>query len=915
MSSVIVKPKIISFLLLFVCLCQYQFTKSYAQYIGTPVIYSCTPQFIQQGQVTTSVVTGENLHSTAIGVRGGDVFALILKQDPEGKSLTVQFAVQPTAIPGEREFFLRNEEGKEAHFPITVIPTGSPTVENIYPNSGIPGSTILLYITGMGLTNPVVTTTSDQFLVNSYRSSKDGTILYLSVSLTPNITSGTYQIFINTIGGQAQADFIASTKTNIDEGSLSVDPYSPGLYSIEVNSNDKTQLVLKGAMFDANPQNNIVTLILNENGTAVGKEVNIVSANNNEIVVSLPPDISIMQTISFAVSNADGKSSNIKSVDLESLQNNNKENTQSNNSQTSINISTSTIATADPQNTQKPAAEAVTTAVLATNEASTGQELNKQNNKPETLPALVNDDPKIAQNIQKISQYIFSSTTNNETTKELGTGSIDINKIKDPAQLINSIEETKQIKSQAELIMIALNEAKHSQEFSETIKKAESLKNKVDELERLLVLEKQKNTPNPRKLAKYQQLLKSTNAESRSQTFVLLNNLLKYKPQLKNLLTQKPFDLAAIQPNIPDDTVILQYVPTEEGIIIFIVDKENLKTRINKNISKNILNREIQAYRQLFENQIEKIKQTGRAIPITSWKDDKSAAYKKEILPLKEHTVFLYNSLISPVEKEIAGKKNIAIIANGWLRYLPFQSLAKPAKDGNLKFLISDKSIVYLDSVIALSKAETVPLSTMASVIVFANPDGTLNSANKEAEIITMLYSKTTKSLIQKPFNIPLINQFAKKADILHLATHGYLDSADIDSSYLISGKKLVGKNYVAEKMYLKDIYDLRLDNSKLVVLSGCDTGKLGNLSGEPDDIVGSLATAFRVAGADTILASLWKAHDEATKIIMQSFYENIKSGLGKAEALRLAELKVKSNPKYGHPLFWALFSLIGDWR
>ena len=35
-------------------------------------------------------------------------------------------------------------------------------------------------------------------------------------------------------------------------------------------------------------------------------------------------------------------------------------------------------------------------------------------------------------------------------------------------------------------------------------------------------------------------------------------------------------------------------------------------------------------------------------------------------------------------------KKVIAIIANGWLRYLPFQSLAKPTKDGELSFLISE---------------------------------------------------------------------------------------------------------------------------------------------------------------------------------------------------------------------------------
>ena len=47
----------------------------------------------------------------------------------------------------------------------------------------------------------------------------------------------------------------------------------------------------------------------------------------------------------------------------------------------------------------------------------------------------------------------------------------------------------------------------------------------------------------------------------------------------------------------------------------------------------------------------------------------------------------------------------------------------------------------------------------------------------------------------------------------------------------------------------------------------------------------------------------------------MENFYKNMKNGLNKAEALRQALLKVKENPQYGHPLFWSLFNLVGDWR
>ncbi|OGI19183.1 MAG: hypothetical protein A3B68_05685 [Candidatus Melainabacteria bacterium RIFCSPHIGHO2_02_FULL_34_12] len=880
----------------------------------TPVIYSISPQFIQQGQITTSVVTGVNLGSSVIGITGGDVYGVLLKKDPSGNSLTVQFAAQPTAI-GEKTFFVRTADGQEVGFPIKVIPSGAPTIESIYPNTGAPGSSVLLYITGKDLTNPVVTAASDQILINSYRSSSDGTVLYLSLSLTRETTPGLYPVYINTIGGQTQADFIVSTSSLQDGDSFNSDPYSPNIFSVEANPLDKNQIILKGAMFDPDPNKNTVTLLENKEGSVTGREVEIVYSNNDEIIVNLPDYIN-SDSISFAVSSSDGRSSNIKSVNLDSLYNSEvPSNTQNTEETTSTDTESVSITTAPIDSAAMTTSAATTTNTSSVSIAENNQPQNTDQLKEDiphndSHPELI-EDANVSRNVQNISQYLF----NNNIDELKKDSSPLIGEINDPAKLISTIEESKQIKDQTDIIMLAIDEAKQNQDLSEKLKKAETLKSKVEELEKLLNSERQKNNPNQKKLQQYQKLLASVNAESRSQTFALLNNLLKYKPQLKNLLTQKPFDLAAIQPNIPNDAVILQYVPTEEGLIIFVVDNKNLKTRFNRYISKDILNREVQAYRELFEKEIEKINLTGRTTLITSWKPDKSNLYKKDILPLKTKNVFLYNALISPVEKDIVNKKVIAIIANGWLRYLPFQSLAKPTKDGDLSFLITDKSFVYLDSVIAVSKNMPPSLSSMSTITILANPDGSLTGANKEAEIITRLYTKTTMTLIQQSFNIPLINELAKKTDILHLATHGYLDSKDIDSSFLVTGKKQKGQTVIKEKLYLKDIYDLNLKDNKLVVLSGCDTGKLGNLLNEPDDIVGSLATAFRVAGANSIVASLWKAHDEATKIIMQSFYENLKAGTNKAEALRKAELKVKENPKYSHPVFWSLFNLMGDWR
>ena len=885
-----------------------------------PQIYINPPYIqIQQSGTATATVTGTDLKRAVIGINGSGIFGFISEQDPNGLQLKIQFTAQPTAELGEREFFIRNGN-QEAKFTIKVIPSGAPVVDSVYPSSAKPGKTFFLKIFGMGFI-PGTSVISNNFSINSYLSTSDGSVIVISLSIPPGLQPGTYPIYINNPSQQqAQVDFTVSSPAEAESvDSFNFDPYSPGIYSIEVNSANKTQIVIKGAMFDPDPYKNTVTLLESNSDSVTGRQVEIAYSNNNEIVVNLPNNISA-DSIGFAVSNADGKSSNVKTISLDSLQleaSTKSENTATNQAETMAESNATVIASQPTQIIND------TTIVENTNhnKPENNQNLQEVNNKQAELitneksmgkTEITVEDPTIIKNIQNISQYLFSGSTY-ETTTEIITPSLD--EVQDPAKLISTIEENKQIKNQVDLITSALNGSKQNQELSNTLKKAETLKTKVDELEKLLSAEKQKNKPDPRKLAQYEKLLVSANAESRSQTFTLLNKLLKYKPQLKNLLTQKPLDLATVQPNIPANAAILQYVPTEEGLIIFVVDNKNLKTRINKNISKDILNREVQSYKQLFENEIEKIKTTGRVTPITSWKNDKSSTYKKEILPLKEKTVFLYNALIAPVEKDIVNKKVIAVIANGWLRYLPFQSLAKPTSDGDLRFLISDKSIVYLDSVIAVSRNQSPELTSMANITVFANPDGTLIGANKEAELISKLFSKTTMSLVQQPFNVSLINQLAKKADILHLATHGYLDGSDIDSSFLVSGKKRYAGKLIQEKIYLKDIYDLNLSNSKLIVSSGCDTGRLGNLSNEPDDIVGSLASAFRVAGANTILASLWKAHDDATKIIMQNFYENISLGMDKAESLRRAELKVKENPKYGHPLFWGLFSLIGDWR
>ncbi|MCL5995326.1 MAG: CHAT domain-containing protein, partial [Chloroflexi bacterium] len=104
------------------------------------------------------------------------------------------------------------------------------------------------------------------------------------------------------------------------------------------------------------------------------------------------------------------------------------------------------------------------------------------------------------------------------------------------------------------------------------------------------------------------------------------------------------------------------------------------------------------------------------------------------------------------------------------------------------------------------------------------------------------------------------------------------------------------------------EVYGLDLHNTDLVVLSACET-QLGRQS-QGDDII-ALNRAFMYAGTPTVVASLWSVNDEATSQLMRSFYQHLKEGMGKAEALRAAQAELRT--RYPHPFYWAAFVLTGD--
>lgn len=265
----------------------------------------------------------------------------------------------------------------------------------------------------------------------------------------------------------------------------------------------------------------------------------------------------------------------------------------------------------------------------------------------------------------------------------------------------------------------------------------------------------------------------------------------------------------------------------------------------------------------------------------------------------------VYNMLKLP---QNAIYKNLIIVPDGILNFLPFESLitqeSSTTNFAKMHYLLNDFRIAYNNS--ASNYLNSKPISKSEKTVlgifpVFEKTAYELSYSKKELESIRNNFKG--KYLENSEASFSNFKNNANQYSILHLSTHA--SSGDIETPASI-------KFYDQEILY-SELYNLNI-NPDLVVLSACETG-IGKLYKAEGAM--SVARGFQFAGAQNLLFSLWKVNDYTTSVFMADFYKNVKNDVPYFEAnsnAKIAFLKDKSIPNVKKsPYYWSSFVYYGS--
>jgi len=361
----------------------------------------------------------------------------------------------------------------------------------------------------------------------------------------------------------------------------------------------------------------------------------------------------------------------------------------------------------------------------------------------------------------------------------------------------------------------------------------------------------------------------------------------------------QPLKLADIQQRLPDKAQILQYSILSDKLILWVISKQKFST-VEKKITQRELESKVLHYISIVNvpgNKTEELRSSGQE---------------------------LFDILIRPAESLLDKDKLVYVVPDRSLNALPFNTLISSTTG---KYLLEDYSLAVSPSssllVILSEIADRKGVSRDERLLSVGNPSfdhdefpslSDLPSAAAEAEQVASCY-RSAALLVGSNATLERVTTEMPKSDVIHFAVHAVNDDRSPAHSRLVLAKDSTaisrGQTFDGS-LQADDVYQMKLERTRLAVLSACETGAERYYGGEG---MVSLARPFLAAGVPLVIVSFWPVDSDPTAELMITFHKHrTQDKLSSVEALRRAQLEMLKSPneRFQAPFFWGAFASVG---
>jgi len=432
--------------------------------------------------------------------------------------------------------------------------------------------------------------------------------------------------------------------------------------------------------------------------------------------------------------------------------------------------------------------------------------------------------------------------------------------------------------------------------------------------------------------ADYERKLRNENAELEARLDQHEQAINKQFPQYQTLVGQQPMKVAEVQSALSADEAALIYTVAEKQTYAWVIRKNRIDF-FKLAIDRAGIETQVSFLRSKLRPD------QGGSLPVFT--------------PATSNR--LYKAIFAPLESSLSDARQVLLIADGALQGLPMGLLGREQENGKLQWLGERYAFSLLPSVSALralrifsqrksgekpfvgfgdpvlKDIDAADAGVLRNIVVtagqHADPGGivdvdalrqnvSLPQTAEELRSISAVLKASSDSLFlrEQATETRVKNTDLKQYRFIAFATHGVLagELDGVEEPGLILTPPATGT--LEDDGYLgsSEVAQLKL-NADWVLLSACNTAASDG-SHNAEGLSG-LAKAFFYAGSRSLLVSNWPVSSTATRDLITrtvSLYAS-SPGTRKSDALKQASIEMAAGTAYGHPFYWAAFSVVGD--